>query len=45
MDKAEAAAIVEKDLEFYRAMPYAEVASRLDDQESFERISDRGKPY
>ena len=45
MDKTEAIAIVEKDLESYRVMSYAEIAKKIGEAESFERISDRGEPY
>ena len=45
MNKAEARAIAERDLEFYRAMPYEEIANRIGAAESFERVSRQGEPY
>ena len=45
MDKNEARAIAEKDLEFYRAMSYEEIVAKIGEQESFERVSERGEPY
>ena len=45
MDKTEAIEIAEKELESYRVMSYAEIAKKIGEAESFERISDRGEPY
>ena len=45
MDKPEARAIAETDLEYYRAMPYEELARKIGHAESFERVSERSEPY
>ncbi len=45
MDKYEAKAIAEKDLEYYRAMPYEVIAGKIGEAESFERINEQGEPY
>ncbi len=45
MDKIEARAIAEKDLEFYRAMSYEQIAAKIGESESFERVSEQGEPY
>lgn len=45
MNKVEAMQNAEKGLEFYRALSYEEIYSRLGGQENFERVSDDGEPY
>jgi hypothetical protein len=45
MDRDEARAIAEKDLEFYRARSYEQIVGRIGAQESFERVNERGEPY
>jgi len=45
MDKAEARLVAEKDLEFYRAMSYEQIAAKVGKQENFERISENGEAY
>lgn len=45
MDKAEAIAIAERDLQYYRKMSYDQIEARLGKQESFERVSEIGEPY
>jgi hypothetical protein len=45
MDKNEARAIAECELEAYRAMSYEEIITKLGEQESFERVSEKGEPY
>ena len=45
MDKNEARAIAEKDLEFYRAMSYEEIARKIGNAASFERVSEKGEKY
>ena len=45
MDKNEAWSIVEKELKFYRAMSYEEIARKIGNAESYERVSDKGEPY
>ena len=45
VDKDEARKIAEKDLEFYRGMSYEDISAKIGEQETFERISERGEPY
>jgi hypothetical protein len=45
MTKAEAKAIAQSDLEFYRAMSYEQIAIKIGNAESFERVTERGEPY
>jgi len=45
MDKREAMAIAEKELESYRVLSYDEIASRLGTHENFERSSENGDEY
>ena len=45
MNKAEARAVAEKDLQVYRAMSYEEIKKKIGDQDSFERVSEKGEPY
>lgn len=45
MDKFKAKAIAERDLEFYRAMSYEEIATKIGELESFERVNGKGESY
>jgi len=45
MDKNEAKAIAESELESYRAMPYEQIAAKIGYPESFERPGSDGESY
>ena len=45
MDKREAKRIAEKDLEYYRAMSYEDIAAKLGEAESFSRFDLSGEAY
>jgi hypothetical protein len=45
MDKAEARRIADKDLVFYRALGYEQIAAKIGSQENFDRVSESGEPY
>lgn len=45
VDKSEAKAIAEKELQFYRGLPHGQIAAKIGTQESYERVSERGEPY
>ncbi len=45
MDKQEAFEIAEKGLESYRSLDYADLVSKIDNPESFERVSKRAEAY
>ncbi len=45
MDKTQALAIAEKELELYRALSYDEIASRLGTKESFGSSGENGDEY
>ncbi len=45
MDKSEAHAVAEKELESYRSVPYEKLFLLLNTQESFERVSEKNEVY